>query len=237
LGVLVDDLITKGVTEPYRMFTSRAEFRLQLREDNADMRLTEVGRQMGLVDDARWDAFSRKRDAVSRETERLKASWVNPRNLPVEESVRVLGKAIDHEYNLFDLLRRPNVSYQALMDMDDGKHASADVSRETLGDLSESVIEQVEIAAKYSGYIDRQKGEVERAAYYENLRLPESLDYMQVSALSIEARQKLAKHRPETLGQASRISGITPASVSLLLIHLKKGGFKGFLSQAEDQVA
>ena len=162
---------------------------------------------------------------------------MNPRNLPVEESVRVLGKAIDHEHNLFDLLRRPNVSYQALMDMDGGKHASADVSRETLGELSESVIEQVEIAAKYSGYIDRQKSEVERAAYYENLRLPESLDYMQVSALSIEARQKLAKHRPETLGQASRISGITPASVSLLLIHLKKGGFKGFLSQAEDQVA
>jgi tRNA uridine 5-carboxymethylaminomethyl modification enzyme len=231
---LVDDLITKGVTEPYRMFTSRAEFRLQLREDNADMRLTEVGRQMGLVDDVRWDAFSRKRDAVSRETERLKSTWVNPRNLPAEESVRVLGKAIDHEYNLFDLLRRPNVSYPALMAMDAAKYASADVSRETLGDLSDSVIEQVEIAAKYSGYIDRQKGEVERAAHYENLRLPESLDYMQVSALSIEARQKLAKHRPETLGQASRISGITPASVSLLLIHLKKGGFKAFMNSAEE---
>ena len=236
LGVLVDDLVTQGVTEPYRMFTSRAEFRLQLREDNADARLTEVGRQMGLVDDARWDAFSRKRDAVSRETERLKSTWVNPRSLPAAESERVMGKAIEHEHNLFDLLRRPNVSYPALMSLDGGRMASADVSRETLGDLSPSVIEQVEIAAKYSGYIDRQKGEVERAAFYEHLRLPESLDYMQVSALSIEARQKLAKHRPETLGQASRISGITPASVSLLLIHLKKGGFKGFMNTDPESV-
>ena len=233
LGVLVDDLITKGVTEPYRMFTSRAEFRLQLREDNADMRLTELGRQLGLVDDARWAAFSAKRDAVSRETERLKSTWVNPRNLPAEESVRVLGKAIDHEYNLFDLLRRPDVSYPDLMGMDGGKHAQASVvSRETLGDafdsLHEAVIEQVEIAAKYSGYIERQKGEVERATHYEGLKLPPDLDYMQVTALSIEARQKLAKHRPETLGLASRISGITPATISLLMIHLKKGGFKGF---------
>ena len=233
LGVLVDDLITKGVTEPYRMFTSRAEFRLQLREDNADMRLTELGRQLGLVDDARWAAFSAKRDAVSRETERLKSTWVNPRNLPAEESVRVLGKAIDHEYNLFDLLRRPDVSYPDLMGMDGGKHAQASVvSRETLGDafdsLQDAVVEQVEIAAKYSGYIERQKGEVERATHYEGLKLPPDLDYMQVTALSIEARQKLAKHRPETLGLASRISGITPATVSLLMIHLKKGGFKGF---------
>jgi tRNA uridine 5-carboxymethylaminomethyl modification enzyme len=238
LGVLVDDLITKGVTEPYRMFTSRAEFRLQLREDNADMRLTEVGRQMGLVDDARWDAFCRKRDAVSRETERLKSTWVNPRNLPAEESARVLGKAIEHEYNLFDLLRRPGVGHAELTGMDGGRFVSADVSRETLGDLTDAVIEQVEIAAKYSGYIDRQKEEVERAAYYEGLRLPADLDYMQVSALSIEARQKLAKHRPETLGQASRISGITPATISLLLIHLKKGGFKGFRqNEAESQPA
>ena len=228
LGVLVDDLITKGVTEPYRMFTSRAEFRLQLREDNADMRLTEVGRQMGLVDDARWDAFSRKRDAVSRETERLRSIWVNPRNLPPSESERVLGKVIEHEYNLADLLRRPDVSYDNLMSLDGGRYASADVSRETLGVMSEAVVEQVEIAAKYSGYIDRQKDEVERAAHYENLRLPPELDYQQVTALSIEVRQKLQKHRPETLGQASRLSGVTPAAVSLLLVHLKKRGFKGF---------
>ena len=233
LGVLVDDLITKGVTEPYRMFTSRAEFRLQLREDNADMRLTEAGRRMGLVDDARWDAFSRKRDAVSRETERLKSTWVNPRNLPAAESARVLGKAIEHEYNLFELLRRPDVPYEQLVSLDGGKYRSADVSRETLGELSAAVIEQVEISAKYSGYIDRQNDEVQRAAYYETLRLPEALDYLQVPALSIEVRQKLQKHRPETLGQASRISGVTPAAISLLLVHLKKGGFKGFAQQPQ----
>ncbi|GKT13479.1 tRNA uridine-5-carboxymethylaminomethyl(34) synthesis enzyme MnmG [Acidovorax sp. SUPP2522] len=228
LGVMVDDLITKGVTEPYRMFTSRAEFRLQLREDNADMRLTEAGRQLGLVDDARWDAFSRKRDAVSRETERLKGTWVNPRSLPADESARVLGRSIEHEYNLFDLLRRPGVDYGTLMGMDGGRLASPDVSRETLGELADPVVEQVEIAAKYSGYIDRQKDEVQRAAHFETLRLPAELDYLQVPALSIEVRQKLHKHRPETLGQASRISGVTPAAISLLLVHLKKGGFKGF---------
>ena len=237
LGVLVDDLITKGVTEPYRMFTSRAEFRLQLREDNADMRLTEVGRQLGLIDNARWESFSRKRDAVSRETERLKSTWVNPRNLPAEESARVLGKRIEHEYNLFELLRRPDVAYGALMDMDGGKYASSDVSRETLGALSEPVVEQVEIAAKYAGYIDRQRDEVGRAAHYEKLRLPPDLDYMQVTALSIEARQVLTRHRPETLGQASRITGITPAAISLLMVHLKKGGFKGFATPAPGAAA
>ena len=237
LGVLVDDLITKGVTEPYRMFTSRAEFRLQLREDNADMRLTEAGRRMGLVDDARWDSFCRKRDAVARETERLKSTWVNPRSLPAAESERVLGKAIEHEYNLFELLRRPNVPYATLVGMNDGKYTSPDVSRETLGDLSEPVIEQVEIAAKYAGYIDRQREEVERSAHQEKLRLPPDIDYMQVAALSIEARQALARHRPETLGQASRITGITPATISLLLVHLKRGGFKGFASVAANVTA
>ncbi|HZF83709.1 MAG TPA: tRNA uridine-5-carboxymethylaminomethyl(34) synthesis enzyme MnmG [Burkholderiaceae bacterium] len=230
LGVLVDDLITKGVTEPYRMFTSRAEFRLQLREDNADMRLTETGRKLGLVDDARWDAFSRKRDAVSRETERLKSTWVNPRNLPASESERVLGKAIEHEYNLGDLLRRPGVSYEALLSLDGGKYAPDQA-------LAADQVEQVEIAAKYSGYIERQHDEVQRAATYENLRLPPELDYLQVQALSIEARQKLAKHRPETLGQASRISGITPAAISLLMIHLRKGGYKAFQTTSATESA
>jgi len=228
LGVLVDDLITKGVTEPYRMFTSRAEYRLQLREDNADMRLTEVGRQLGLVDDARWDAFSRKRDAVSRETERLRSIWVSPKNLDPAEAERVLGKAIDHEYSLAELLRRPDVSYAGLMSLDGGRYASADLPVEAANTEAATVVEQVEIAAKYSGYIDRQRGEIERAAHYENLKLPADLDYMQVTALSIEARQKLARHRPETLGLASRISGITPASISLLMVHLKKGGLRGF---------
>ncbi|MES2687292.1 MAG: tRNA uridine-5-carboxymethylaminomethyl(34) synthesis enzyme MnmG [Pseudomonadota bacterium] len=236
LGVLVDDLITKGVTEPYRMFTSRAEFRLMLREDNADMRLTEKGRELGLVDDARWDAFNRKRDAVSRETERLRSIWVNPRSLPAAEAERVLGKAIEHEYNLLDLLRRPDVDYAALMSLEGGKYVNPDlapadaqgVPRETsaAADMARSVVEQIEIAVKYAGYIDLQKTEVERASHYENLKLPADLDYLQVSALSFEARQTLAKHRPETLGLASRISGITPATVSLLLVHLKKNLWK-----------
>jgi tRNA uridine 5-carboxymethylaminomethyl modification enzyme len=230
LGVLVDDLITKGVTEPYRMFTSRAEFRLQLREDNADMRLTEAGRNLGLVDDERWDAFNRKRDAVSRETQRLKAIWVSPRNLAGSESERVLGKAIDHEYNLADLLRRPDVTYAALMSLDNGAFVSPDVSAASLGDLLEPVIEQIEIAAKYSGYIERQRGEIERATHYENLRMPPDFDYMAVTALSYEVRHKLDKHRPETLGLASRISGVTPAAISLLLVHLKKSRFRGFVN-------
>ena len=237
LGVLVDDLITKGVTEPYRMFTSRAEFRLQLREDNADMRLPEIGRQLGGVGDAQWDMFNRKRDAVSRETERLKSTWVNPRSLPAAEAERVLGKNIEREYNLFDLLRRPGVEYAALVTMNEGKYQSEIVSRETLGELHADVVEQVEIAAKYSGYIDRQKDEVERAAHYETLKLPADMDYMQVTALSIEVRQKLQKHRPETLGQASRISGVTPAAISLLMIHLKKGGFKGFMPATKESAA
>ncbi len=242
LGVLVDDLITKGVTEPYRMFTSRAEFRLMLREDNADMRLTEKGRELGLVDDARWNAFNRKRDAVSRETERLRSIWVNPQNLPAAEAERVLGKAVEREYNLADLLRRPDVSYAGLMSLHEGKHANPDiqlgdtnVSRETAlpSEMARSVIEQIEITAKYAGYIDLQKVEVERAAHYENLKLPADLDYLQVQALSYEARQTLNKHRPETLGLASRISGVTPATVSLLLVHLKKNLWKNVAPTVE----
>ncbi|MCH8179445.1 MAG: tRNA uridine-5-carboxymethylaminomethyl(34) synthesis enzyme MnmG [Proteobacteria bacterium] len=258
LGVLVDDLSTQGVTEPYRMFTSRAEFRLQLREDNADMRLTELGRELGLVDDVRWGAFNRKRDAVSRETQRLQNSWARPATLPAEEAERLLGKALEREYKLADLLRRPGVAYDQVAEA--GKLVAerqaalraegargvvtedvglpAHVDRQTLhadlgATLADAVIEQVEISIKYAGYIDKQNEEVERAAAYEHLRLPEELDYMAVSALSIEARQKLNKHRPETLGQASRISGITPAAISLLLIHLKKGRFKGFATVAE----
>ena len=205
------------------MFTSRAEFRLMLREDNADMRLTEKGRDLGLVDDARWNAFNRKRDAVSRETQRLRSIWVNPNNLLQAEAERVLGKAIEREYNLADLLRRPDVNYAGLMSLDGGKYVDNDIAGL---EESKSVIEQIEITAKYAGYIDLQKVEVERAAHYENLKLPPELDYLQVHALSFEARQTLAKHRPETLGLASRISGITPATVSLLLVHLKKNLWK-----------
>ena len=237
LGVLVDDLITKGVSEPYRMFTSRAEYRLQLREDNADVRLTEMGRQLGLVEDLRWDAFCRKRDAVSRETERLKSIWVGPGKLTETESEQVFGKALEHEYSLGDLLRRPAVRYADLMRLNGGAYSAPELEQapgdEMGGKGSDrlvfvaAVVEQLEIAAKYSGYIERQKDEVARAAHYENLRLPSGLDYLQVSALSIEARQKLSTNKPETLGQASRISGITPATISLLLIHLKKNHFLG----------
>ena len=232
LGVLVDDLITKGVTEPYRMFTSRAEFRLQLREDNADLRLTEIGRSLGLVDDVRWDAFSRKRDAVSRETERLRACWVRPHTLPADDAERLLGRALDHEYNLATLLRRPGVNFDKVEAIAAIANPGQNVSRETLRDelgsaLADTVIEQIEISIKYAGYIDKQNDEIGRAAQFEHLKLPEDLDYNAVLALSYEVRQKLSKQRPETLGQASRVSGVTPAAVSLLLVHLKKGRARG----------
>jgi tRNA uridine 5-carboxymethylaminomethyl modification enzyme len=233
LGVLVDDLVTQGVSEPYRMFTSRAEYRLQLREDNADMRLTDAGRHMGLVDDARWDAFNRKRDAVSRETARLKSTWIHPGKLPDPDAERLVGKALEHEHNLTDLLRRPGVGFDAVAEVARIAKPDAGVSRETLTaelgqPLADAVIEQLEVGTKYAGYIDKQVEEVERAAAYEHLALPADLDYAHVSALSHEVRQKLNRHRPATLGQASRISGVTPAAISLLLVHLKRGRFKGF---------
>ena len=230
LGVLVDDLITKGVSEPYRMFTSRAEYRLQLREDNADARLTESGRDLGLVDDARWDAFNRKRDAIARQIEHLRGTWVHPGVVAEADAQRLLGRAIEREYSLADLLRRPGVGYDTVVEM--GHLARSDcqlVSRETLADelrdtrLADAVVEQVEIVIKYAGYIDKQIDEVGRAAAYEHLKLPDDIDYGAVAALSFEVRQRLAHHRPQTLGQASRISGVTPAAVSLLLVHLKKG--------------
>jgi tRNA uridine 5-carboxymethylaminomethyl modification enzyme len=237
LGVLVDDLITKGVSEPYRMFTSRAEYRLQLREDNADARLTEAGRRMGLVDAARWDAFNRKRDAVSRETQRLASTWVSPASLPAADAERLVGKALEHEHRLTDLLRRPGVGFDMLVEVARIARPEAGVSRETLvaelgKALASAVIEQVEIATKYAGYIDKQVEEVERAAQYEQLPLPSDLDYGEVTALSFEVRQKLAQYRPETLGQASRLSGVTPAAISLLLVHLKKRRPRGFLAAA-----
>jgi tRNA uridine 5-carboxymethylaminomethyl modification enzyme len=233
LGVLVDDLITKGVTEPYRMFTSRAEFRLRLREDNADLRLTELGRQIGLVDDARWSHFNRKRDALAREAERLRTSWVHPNNLPAADAERLLGKALEHEHSLVDLLRRPGITFDTVTAAHAIARPGANVSRETLVSelgvqLAGEVIEQLEIATKYAGYIDKQNEEVSRAQGLEQLALPPELDYNQVTALSFEVRQKLTQHRPQTLGQATRISGVTPAAISLLLVHLKKKRFKGF---------
>jgi tRNA uridine 5-carboxymethylaminomethyl modification enzyme len=233
LGVLVDDLITKGVTEPYRMFTSRAEFRLQLREDNADLRLTELGRRLSLVDDARWAHFGRKREALDREAERLKSTWVHPGILPAADAERLLGKALEHEHTLSDLLRRPGIAFDTVVEATRIARPQTDVSRETLAvelgrQLADEVIEQLEIATKYAGYIDKQNEEVTRAQGLEGLALPEDLDYSQVTALSFEVRQKLNQHRPQTLGQATRISGVTPAAISLLLVHLKKKRFKGF---------
>jgi tRNA uridine 5-carboxymethylaminomethyl modification enzyme len=212
LGVLVDDLVTRGVSEPYRMFTSRAEYRLMLREDNADLRLTGIGRELGLVDDERWGAFARKRDAIATESERLKATWVNPRVLAAHDAERVLGHPIEREHSLFDLLRRPDVSYATLMTLPGAAPAVADVT----------VAEQVEIQAKYAGYIARQQDEVARNESHESTQLPADLDYRAVRGLSFEVQQKLDQHRPETVGQASRISGVTPAAISLLLVHLKR---------------
>ncbi|HEU4531744.1 MAG TPA: tRNA uridine-5-carboxymethylaminomethyl(34) synthesis enzyme MnmG, partial [Steroidobacteraceae bacterium] len=195
LGVMVDDLVTRGVSEPYRMFTSRAEYRLMLREDNADLRLTEAGRKLGLVDDPRWDAFSRKRDAIERETERMRSTYVST--------------GFQQKHSLADLLRRPEVTYESL--------------GLTRGDIDVSVAREVETGIKYEGYVQRQREEVRRRRELEDLRLPEDIDYRQVRGLSVEVQQKLAHHRPESIGQAARISGVTPAAISLLLVHLKRG--------------
>ncbi len=212
LGVMIDDLITRGTNEPYRMFTSRAEYRLLLREDNADLRLTEQGRKLGLVEDTRWDAFQRKRDAIMAEQQRLRQTWLRPSLISEAEAQRVLGKAMRHEHSLMDLLARPDVRYRDL------------VSLEVVEDpqLAEVVVEQVEIQAKYAGYIERQHQEIEKNRRHEEMKLPQDLDYSQVSGLSIEIREKLARQRPATLGMAGRISGVTPAALSLLRIHLKK---------------
>ena len=212
LGVLIDDLVTRGVSEPYRMFTSRAEYRLSLREDNADLRLTETGRKLGLVDDARWTAFDRKREAIVREQERLKSIWVRPENHPEEDIRMVLGTPLEREYSLSDLLRRPNVSYRSLIKL----LAPGSGVDDSL------VAEQVEIQSKYQGYIDRQHEEVARREAQDSLPLPADLDYRSVRGLSTEVQQILARHRPETIGQAARLSGVTPAAVSLLLVHLRK---------------
>jgi len=213
LGVLVDDLITRGVSEPYRMFTSRAEFRLMLREDNADLRLTESGRTMGVVNDERWNAFARKRDMIRQETERLDHLWVSPSVLSEADAIRVLGKPIEREHSLISLLRRPDVSYHSLMTLPNAGSGVTD-------DL---VAAQVEVQAKYQGYIERQKDEVARRGQHENMKVPAGLDFLSVRGLSNEARQKLELQRPETVGQAARISGVTPAEISLLLVHLKRG--------------
>lgn len=218
MGVLVDDLITRGVSEPYRMFTSRAEYRLSLREDNADMRLTDQARQMGLIGDAQWDAFNRKRDAVEAEVARLKSTWVQPQKLSAESAERVLGKQIEREYSLHDLLKRPNVQYETLADLKDseGESLAGMLVKEA------HVSEQVEIQIKYAGYVNRQQEEVKKQAELEDQLIPDEINYDAIHSLSIEVRQKLKQSRPKTIGQARRVSGVTPAAISLLLIHIKR---------------
>ena len=222
IGVLVDDLITMGTREPYRMFTSRAEYRLVLREDNADLRLTEQGRELGLVDDARWAAFNAKREAIEQETQRLRSTWVQPGSAQGQAYSAQYGTPLTHEYSLLDLLRRPEVEYSALVALTGGSDVQADAA------------EQVEIQAKYAGYIERQQEEIDRLRQHEQTRLPEDLDYASLNGLSNEIRGKLADVRPQTLGQASRIPGVTPAAVSLLLIHLKKRNALGSGSLAKE---
>ena len=222
IGVLVDDLITMGTREPYRKFTSRAEYRLVLREDNADLRLTEQGRALGLVDDARWAAFNAKREAIEQETQRLRSTWVQPASEQGKAYSAQYGTPLTHEYSLLDLLRRPEVDYPALVALTGGSDVPADAA------------EQVEIQAKYAGYIERQQEEIDRLRQHEQTRLPEDLDYASLNGLSNEIRGKLADVRPQTLGQASRIPGVTPAAVSLLLIHLKKRNALGSGSLARE---
>ncbi|MCO5121385.1 MAG: tRNA uridine-5-carboxymethylaminomethyl(34) synthesis enzyme MnmG [Burkholderiaceae bacterium] len=224
LGVLVDDLITRGVSEPYRMFTSRAEYRLNLREDNADLRLTEIGRKLGLVGDRQWEVFCRKRDAIERESVRLARSWVRPASADPALVEAALGQPIEREYSLADLLRRPDTRYERLVELAPPHLREAEATS-GLDDLRiAQVVEQVEIRAKYSGYIERQRVEVERQKHNTELPLPPDFDYAAVPGLSFEVRQILADRRPETIGQASRISGVTPAAISVLLVHLKKRG-------------
>ena len=213
IGVLVDDLITMGTKEPYRMFTSRAEYRLLLREDNADQRLTEKGRELGLVDDTRWAAFCEKRDAIERQRQRMASTWIQPNSPQAEQLAAKFNKPISHEYNLLDLLKRPELGYADLESMiADGEAVDS------------TVAEQLEIGVKYAGYIERQKDEIERLRRHEETPLPLDFDYSAIDGLSNEIKQKLSDSRPQTLAQASRIPGVTPAAVSLLLITLKKRG-------------
>ena len=214
IGVLVDDLITMGTKEPYRMFTSRAEYRLLLREDNADLRLTEKAHEMGLVDDRRWAAFSKKREMLEQEQQRLASTWLRPDTVPDDVAQAVVGNTLKREANLLELLRRPEVTYQSLLTLPGAGEPIAD----------QKVAEQLEIQAKYHGYIERQQGEIDKQRKHEGMMLSTNYDYSGVTGLSNEVAQKLNEHQPATVGQAARISGITPAAISLLLVYLKKHG-------------
>jgi len=225
LGVMVDDLTTRGVLEPYRMFTSRAEYRLSLREDNADQRLTEIGRKLGLVDDLRWRRYEAKLEAMAAESERLKSTWVNPNNLADEHAQRLLGQSIEREYSLFDLLRRPQVAYRDLVSLPGAGPGISD----------QEAADQIEIEAKYAGYVSRQLDEIERQRGQEHQPLPLDFDYMSLGSLSIEVRQKLNQAKPATLGQASRVAGVTPAAISVLMVYLKRGDLGDRADFAKEQ--
>lgn len=236
IGVMIDDLITKGVTEPYRMFTSRAEYRLSLREDNADARLTPIGRKLGLVGDAQWQYFEQKIERIAQETERLKTTWVNPNNFSTELATPLLGKAIEREYSLADLMRRPEVNYNVLMQVDNQRFAP----ETALADdpiNAQIIAEQVEISIKYAGYIERQKEDIRKQSNHETTRIPVGMDFNQVKGLSNEVKQRLIKHAPETVGQAARISSVTPAAISLLLVHIKRlNQMQGKAQKASEEV-
>ena len=236
IGVMIDDLITKGVTEPYRMFTSRAEYRLSLREDNADARLTPIGRKLGLVGDAQWQYFEQKIERIAQETERLKTTWVNPNNFSTELATPLLGKAIEREYSLSDLMRRPEVNYNVLMQVDNQRFAP----ETALADdpiNAQIIAEQVEISIKYAGYIERQKEDIRKQSNHETTRIPVGMDFNQVKGLSNEVKQRLIKHAPETVGQAARISSVTPAAISLLLVHIKRlNQMQGKAQKASEEV-
>lgn len=227
LGVLIDDLMTKGVTEPYRMFTSRAEYRLSLREDNADQRLTPIAYELGLIDEARWEKFCTKNQYIEQEVQRFKTTWITSKNLEQTTATQTFGQALEREYTLADLLKRPNVDYQMLTSMQNNTWQNSELQELALqdSDLHEAICQQVQISLKYEGYIARQTQSIERQIDQEHLRLPTQLNYSEVNGLSKEVQQKLNLHQPENLGQASRISGITPAAISLLLVHLRKKGF------------
>jgi tRNA uridine 5-carboxymethylaminomethyl modification enzyme len=241
MGVLVDDLITMGTQEPYRMFTSRAEYRLLLREDNADLRLTDIARGLGLINDERWSAFNKKRDAIGLEEERLRSTWIQAKSIDAIKLESKLKSPLTREYNLYELLKRPELSFRDLNEIK--KTDKKDIEETQLDNnldpiLIAQVQEQVEISAKYSGYIDRQTEEIARLQQHELTPLPDSLDYSIVEGLSNEIKQKLSEQRPNNLGRASRISGVTPAAVSLLLVYLKKKGLlKKVKLNSDQQVA
>jgi tRNA uridine 5-carboxymethylaminomethyl modification enzyme len=240
MGVLVDDLITMGTQEPYRMFTSRAEYRLLLREDNADLRLTDIARGFGLIDDERWSAFNKKREAIALEEQRLRSTWVQAKSVEAVGLESKLKSPLTREYNLYELLKRPELNFRDLNEIKNSTKNKQNAAKATVdidAILTAQVQEQVEISAKYSGYIDRQTEEIARLRQHELTPLPENMDYTIVDGLSNEIKQKLSEQRPNNLGRAGRIAGVTPAAVSLLLVYLKKRGLLKKVKLSNDKQA